>query len=47
MYFLTCSVRTDIQGSLGNITYWEMYLKLRVMNEVDSFFDLNSSTGCR
>ena len=39
------SVRTDIQGSLGNITLLGNVLEACVMNEVDSFFDLNSSTG--
>jgi len=39
------SVRTDIQGSLGNITLLGNVLEACVSNEVDSFFDLNSSTG--
>ena len=39
------SVRTDIQGSLGNITLLGNVLESCVTNEVDSFFDLNSSTG--
>lgn len=39
------SVRTDIQGSLGNITLLGNVLDACAKNEVDSFFDLNSSTG--
>jgi len=39
------SVRTDIQGSLGNITLLGNVLDACARNEVDSFFDLNSSTG--
>lgn len=39
------SVRTDIQGSLGNITLLGNVLDACAKNGVDSFFDLNSSTG--
>lgn len=39
------SVRTDIQGSLGNITLLGNVLDACVKNGVKSFFDLNSSTG--
>jgi len=39
------SVRTDIQGSLGNITLLGNVLDACARNEVDSFFDQNSSTG--
>lgn len=39
------SVRTDIQGSLGNITLLGNVLDASAKNGVDSFFDLNSSTG--
>jgi GDP-L-fucose synthase len=39
------SVRTDIQGSLGNITLLGNVLDACAKNEVESFFDLNSSTG--
>lgn len=39
------SVRTDIQGSLGNITLLGNVLDACAKNKVDSFFDLNSSTG--